>query len=639
MRLWKRISLRYWIARLHLSGKILWVSLVSGTLGILAVLALGIFWHLRIMSRAESMQPEWGSLAAFAALSMLVGLGIVAVISQRAVRWVVHPLLHLKEEASRIADKKDFSTRLHPDGESDTDQLAETINILLDQIQSDQNELQQNREDHARILQEKMEEMRVALKNAEAASDAKSSYMATMSHELRTPLNAIIGVSSSLMHKVDDPEMAEQLEIIQKSGDNLLNLIRDVLDFSKIEAGKLELDYEDCELLPIIDGAIQMVASQKTLREGVRVYSTMDPEIPGIFRTDRVRLRQILVNLLSNAIKFTEEGFIWLEASIFSDNTSGRRLKLAVHDTGIGIEPEKLGLLFTSFAQIHNSSSRRCEGTGLGLVISKRLAEAMGGTISVASNPGKGTTFEIHLPLDAPSTGCSVQPTAPWPESLTPQFFVEGLPGPLVECLAQWFQNWGANCRLGNPSNKPCLRVDATSSHQSPRELQIPLKWPWSWGSLISRIGRALDPSLKGTSTKPPFPELDFSTRKLQLLLVEDNPVNQRVFQMVVRQLRLEVTIASGGNEALRQIQDQAWDFVFIDYQMPDMDGTVVATEIRKMGDKIRQPILVGFSANVQESAIQKMLAAGMDDFLPKPVKVGDISRILQMHLKDPQEI
>ena len=589
---------------------------------------------LQIVSHVPGIRETILASLPFTVITFGLGLLLIAVIVRWAQRPITAPIVELRNLAEHVTREEDFSRRATSAFQDEMGSLVQSFNFMLEHIQQNQEELRTSHRNLERQVQARTAELRAALESAEAASASKSRFLATMSHELRTPLNAIIGVCSYLLHKESDMELVERIEIIQRSADNLLNLIRDVLDFSKIEAGRLDLEIEPQELLPIIDSAVQIAASQKSIPDSVVVFSTVNPKIPGIIDTDRFRLRQVLVNLLGNGIKFTERGHVWLDVDMHLREDGSRCLCFSVQDTGIGIPEERRGLLFSSFTQIDDSPSRRYEGTGLGLVICQKITHALGGSIEVESTVGKGSTFRLWIPYAGNENGEPIASNPPWPVGKKPDFLIGAFPTPLRNGLIRWIEYWGADCHLSPSGQALQLAAVHPNNPSDHRLVDIPVKWPWAWSSIREGLQRAF---CNGTPIQPAKPSpspMDFSGMNLNILLVEDNVVNQRVFQLVIGRLGLKASVVSGGKEALDLVNSRRWDLLFIDYQMPGMDGTEVAAAIRALGDQIHQPYLIGFSANVQDSAINHMRAAGMDDFLPKPVKVEDLAISLEIYVQ-----
>ena len=469
-------------------------------------------------------------------------------------------------------------------------------------------------------------ELRDAREKAEEASAAKSEFLANMSHEMRTPLQGVIGMLQlALEEDLRTDQRERQLDTARRSAEALLGTINDILDFSKIEARKLELEpvyFSLRQWMAETMKSVGVIAASKELALSYFVQS----DVPDTVWADPLRLRQVLVNLVGNAIKFTQSGEIAVRIS-----RADTRVRFDIRDTGIGIPPELRAKIFEPFTQVDSTNARRYGGTGLGLAIVARLLEAMGGTVTVASEPGSGSVFSFTLEMPTDAVGAAPQ-RRPWEASLAGRAVLIVEPAELARAhMAEILRSRGifasscASVEEAPPGRFACAVTADPSLPVEPRVViaspfttaQHPLQVtrPVGERELIDAIGVAL--GLQNEPAEYTLPPPEITDVPLRVLLVEDNEVNQEFVTEALRRVGHTVVVAGNGTEALDLLGTEEFDVIFMDVQMPDIDGFEVTRRFRDAGGTT--PI-VALTAHTGRDDRDRCLAAGMNDVLTKPV-------------------
>jgi signal transduction histidine kinase/CheY-like chemotaxis protein/HPt (histidine-containing phosphotransfer) domain-containing protein len=637
----------------------LWSMLTQGSFYATAEIVNGgqRIGRLGLLADTSELAKRFRQALVAAAVSAAAAIAIGLLIASRLQRSITRPLGELAATMNRVRLTSDFAQRAERRSNDETGQLVDSFNDMLDQIRNRDVALEEHRAGLEQTVTERTHELAAARDVAESANRAKSEFLATMSHEIRTPMNGML-VMAELLAGTELPARQQRYaETIVRSGQTLLTIINDILDISKIEAGKLELEQGRVHVGTLVEDVLSLFWERASSKK-LDMAAAIGADVPQAIEGDPVRLSQILANLVNNALKFTESGHVKLFVRRRGGGAGNADLLFAVEDTGIGIEPDKVGRIFEAFSQADQSTTRRFGGTGLGLSICQRLVTAMGGRIWVESVPGKGSAFAFTLtarvledvaeprveqrgsafvavdgsatrsvivqalaesgyaisrmtPHESPANANVLFGSAEWIEEMLPPPHADGL---TVICVAG----------VGNS------RVDRLLSAGL---VQGVLTQPAS-STRIREILRAIDAgtlaSLLDTRRAGPAADLP-EVKSLSVLVADDSPVNREVVTEALARLKARTQAVEDGAQAVEAFKAGRFDLVLMDCSMPEMDGFAATRAIRawETQNGLQRIPIVALTAHVAGSAADSWRDAGMDDYLTKPFTIRSLAECL----------
>ena len=590
-------------------------------------------------------------------MAALLAAAVGVAVSFRLQERIIRPLRDLTSTMAKVRRTNDFTGRVDYSADDETGVLVDTFNDMMGEIRQRDDRLARHRETLEFEIDERTRDLKAAKETAEEASAAKSDFLATMSHEIRTPMNGMLVMAELLASANLSDRHRRYADVVVKSGQSLLTIINDILDFSKIESGKLELERIDLDPAGVVDDVLNLFWD-KAAEKGLDLAGYIAPDVPRSVAGDPVRLNQILSNLVNNALKFTETGYV--KVSVERREDAGA-LRFTVADTGIGIPEDKLAAVFESFSQADQTTTRRFGGTGLGLAICKRLVTAMDGEISVSSIEGEGSAFSFTIGAAAASP---TQLAAPEAVSRLRQGIVSVDGTATAEVAAAYLGERGievvsiapdvldatrvarADVVLAEPQAIRDLQANGARDDDAPYMICVSQLGD-SLSDTLVRTGQADDVLMRPVSRKAIQDLIDrlekgaprgltlLSPREAtripafpgaKVLVADDSPINREVVAEALKQMNVSPDIVTDGVAAVEAAAAKTYDLIFMDCSMPEMDGLEATRRIRKRENLSDGHVpIVALTAHVAGSSADDWRVAGMDDYMTKPFRLGDL--------------